>query len=478
VQRADTAPVLEPEISIQPRRRRRSGRNSRSQFGMPRLQLLKLPLQAGRPPTLADRLDEVANLPLQFPKQALLQAGLRCHLAGQPAPLLREGLCELGGEIRIHKLPCQRAAHPLLERVAPQPGAVRASSLMRGAAGEPGTADALEGPRATAAEHLAGQQVPWPAPLPEPRLPILSARRALLPQAALDGVEQRRIDQPQPRHLLRDHLPLGVRPAQLLARRRILERPPAIPDEASVIKRVAQHAVALARAAPDDVAVPDAAARAGNAFGVERLRDRPRAAAGGILREDAPHDGGLHRIRLAQAAFELAIGANRPANEAVAVDDTADQAAGADPSLHAPARLVGEVAQVERAHGALQADMQLADLALRQRDQPHAGEGRLLVEDGNMLQVAGEAVEALGQHNVQAAGPHGVDEPLVAGPIHRGARDGSVREDPDDLPALPVGADSADPDLVFDRGLALLVRAVAGVDGATHQDDSSTGWIG
>ena len=47
--------------------------------------------------------------------------------------------------------------------------------------------------------------------------------------------------------------------------------------------------------------------------------------------------------------------------------------------------------------------MQLADLALGQRDDRHAGEAQLLEEAGDVLLVAAEPVERLGQHDVEAA---------------------------------------------------------------------------
>nr|WP_198375339.1 hypothetical protein [Roseomonas rubea] len=65
--------------------------------------------------------------------------------------------------------------------------------------------------------------------------------------------------------------------------------------------------------------------------------------------------------------------------------------------------------------------MEFRDLAFGQGDDANAGEQRLLVKGGDMLEVAREPVEALGQDDVDAAGPHRLEQRLVAGPEYRGA---------------------------------------------------------
>ncbi len=87
--------------------------------------------------------------------------------------------------------------------------------------------------------------------------------------------------------------------------------------------------------------------------------------------------------------------------------------------------------------------MEVGDLALAQGDNPDPAKHRRLVERGNVLEVTGEPVEALGQDDVDLSRPHGGEQRLVAGAEHGGAGDGSVGEGPDDLPALAVGADRA-----------------------------------
>ncbi len=55
-------------------------------------------------------------------------------------------------------------------------------------------------------------------------------------------------------------------------------------------------------------------------------------------------------------------------------------------------RLGGQVADEQRVHRALQADMQLRDLALRQGHDPDTGEAKALVEGRYVLLVAAQAV--------------------------------------------------------------------------------------
>ena len=67
-------------------------------------------------------------------------------------------------------------------------------------------------------------------------------------------------------------------------------------------------------------------------------------------------------------------------------------------------RLLRQVLEVEGAHRALQADMELRDRAFGQRDDRDAGEGHVLVEGSDVLLVATEPIEQLGDDNVEPLG--------------------------------------------------------------------------
>ena len=66
-------------------------------------------------------------------------------------------------------------------------------------------------------------------------------------------------------------------------------------------------------------------------------------------------------------------------------------------------RLLGELLDVERAHGARQSDVQLGDRAFAQSYELDAQEGQLLVEMRHVLLVTREAIEGLGHHDIEQA---------------------------------------------------------------------------
>jgi len=80
--------------------------------------------------------------------------------------------------------------------------------------------------------------------------------------------------------------------------------------------------------------------------------------------------------------------------------------------------------------------MQFTDLAFRQSHQSYAGEAKLLVQAGNVLLIAREAVEGLGDKNLKAACPGIFEHLLIAGAQGGGAADGVVGIDLAELPLL------------------------------------------
>ena len=119
--------------------------------------------------------------------------------------------------------------------------------------------------------------------------------------------------------------------------------------------------------------------------------------------------------------------------------------------------LLREVPQEERIHRALEADMQLADLALGQRHHLDAGEGETLVQSGDVLLVAGETIERLRDHDIECAGARVLKELLISRPEAARPAAGGIAVGCPKLPALPLDALAADADLVVDGGLALQV---------------------
>ena len=107
----------------------------------------------------------------------------------------------------------------------------------------------------------------------------------------------------------------------------------------------------------------------------------------------------------------------------------------------------------------------------------HAGEGQTLIEPGDVGEVAGKPVQGLGEDDFETPG-HGVlHELLDAGPHERRPRNGGVGIALKDRPALAGGPLPAQPELIFDGGLVLQVRAVPGVDRAIHRMSFARGRV-
>ena len=114
--------------------------------------------------------------------------------------------------------------------------------------------------------------------------------------------------------------------------------------------------------------------------------------------------------------------------------------------------------------------MQRADLALAEGYQPYAGVLQPLEQRRHVLLVARQAIQRLGHHNIERRLARSFQQCLVSGPQGGGAAERGITIDLDQLPAFGGDPLLADADLVVDRGIALLVAAVAGVDDGAHHD--------
>jgi hypothetical protein len=85
-----------------------------------------------------------------------------------------------------------------------------------------------------------------------------------------------------------------------------------------------------------------------------------------------------------------------------AVAETASGLSEFHPAAQSASCLVGKVLQEQRVHRALQADVQVRDVALGECHDVHAGEGETLEESGRVLLVAAESIERFGEDNVEA----------------------------------------------------------------------------
>ncbi|KRW98001.1 hypothetical protein AQY21_00450 [Paracoccus sp. MKU1] len=219
----------------------------------------------------------------------------------------------------------------------------------------------------------------------------------------------------------------------------ILDVAQPVPDEAADIELVVEDAGTAFAVAVDRRRPPFPAHRAGHALAVQRHGDGARGEAAVVIGEDSADDGGLRFVDRAVAADRLAMGIEA-LHHVVAVGVAAAGLAVLDPAAQAPAGLVGQVLDEQRIHRALQPDVKLADLALRQREHFYVGIAHALVDPGDVLLVAADPVQRLGQHHVEAAARGIHDQGLEAGTLdHAGAGDGMVGIFLDHLPALLLG---------------------------------------
>src|SRR4029079_16739110 len=102
-------------------------------------------------------------------------------------------------------------------------------------------------------------------------------------------------------------------------------------------------------------------------------------------------------------------------------------------------RLLGQVLQEEGVHRALEADVQVRDVAFRERDDVDAGEGEALEESRGVFLVAAEAVQRLGEDYIESTAQRIAHQRLETRSKQRGAGHRVVGVLLRDRPALPLG---------------------------------------
>src|SRR5260221_9855320 len=241
-----------------------------------------------------------------------------------------------------------------------------------------------------------------------------------------------------------------------------------VPDQPASVELVVENAGAAREMAADRRISPRPSAGAGQSFEVEVACNRPRRLAGAVVGEDATDDGRLGIVDRPAAMQGITQGV-RLLNDVVAVAKPTPRATLADAAFEAAPGLLAEILEEESVHRALEADVELADLALCQGDHRHASKGEVLVEPGDVLLVAREAIKRFGDDDLEAAGTRILEELLVARPHANGATHGMIGVDTGRGPLLRIDACLAETNLVLDRGVPLKLAAIAGVDGGAHQ---------
>src|SRR4051794_36260609 len=93
----------------------------------------------------------------------------------------------------------------------------------------------------------------------------------------------------------------------------------------------------------------------------------------------------------------------RHGDHAVAVADPTARSTSFDASPESTSCLLGKIMKIERIHGALEADMQVSDVALGDGNDSDACERQALEQSGGIFLVPREPVERFGDHYVEAA---------------------------------------------------------------------------
>ena len=219
----------------------------------------------------------------------------------------------------------------------------------------------------------------WPPPIQQRIGARLVLRRVgERPLPLLHPLPERVVDDAQVGHLLDDPFALRVEARDPLAGVRVLDEALPVPDQPADVELVVQQAGAALRVAVDRVGPQPSptgrARRPGSSPG-----DRPRRLAGGVLAEDAADD-----LRFGSSLIVRPPRTGLPAAPIRAIDSVA--VARPPPPCRPRSGRAGRAAscrqilEEQRVHRTLEADVQLADLALGQGDDPHAGKAQPLVQ--------------------------------------------------------------------------------------------------
>nr|WP_210183621.1 hypothetical protein [Microvirga guangxiensis] len=99
------------------------------------------------------------------------------------------------------------------------------------------------------------------------------------------------------------------------------------------------------------------------------------------------------------------------------------------------------------------------------RMQAHAVELQFVMQARHIRELARQAIERLDDHHVERAPTRLCEQGPVTRTIAAGAGERAVLEGGRDLKPLLRGIAAADLDLILDRGIALVLARIAGIDG-------------
>jgi len=263
---------------------------------------------------------------------------------------------------------------------------------------------------------------------------------------------------------------IGVGDAPL-AGERIAADLTAVADQAAEIGLVAQDAALAAIAVDQGREVPVGTGRCSDAIVVQALDDRLGRQAAGIFGEDPADHRRLLGVDLAHTVDGAPLLIDDAAHHPVAVRTRRDRIAGGGTGEQPAPDLRSQVAQGQGVHGALQPDVQLRHPALVRGVDLDPVMMEQVMHRRDVSQRARQAVEPLGDHEVDLPGFDRRDQQLKPRPGGGGAGHAGVREG---LSVARVELEltgdqvAAERDLIVNRGWILDIGRVAGIDGNTY----------
>ncbi|MFY9351670.1 MAG: hypothetical protein WAO77_15135 [Sphingobium sp.] len=366
---------------------------------------------------------------------------------------LDDGADDVGGK----QLVLETGEHALLETLRRDTAGVAAGARLAMA----GAAPAITGDdgvaAAAAAAHQAGEDMPF--------LPMMADRaqgRLLL--ARLGGSPSRVVDDAELGRLPFDQIGASVDAGEALAALGIAHHADAAVADDAGVDGVAEDAIVTLGRAVDGARPPFAAARAGDALGIQGMGDRLGRFPRDIGGEDPADDRRLGLVDATVAVLDRAVGMH-DGGDIVAVAASAGDAAARNAPLRSAPDLGAHVLQLERAHGADEADVQFGHAVVGAGEERDAIEFQALEDMGDVAQVAGDAVERFREDDVELAPIGGGEHGVQIGAVIVLAGDGGVGIRGDDVPALALSIAFAEPDLILGREGVLHVGAEAGVNG-------------
>jgi hypothetical protein len=226
---------------------------------------------------------------------------------------------------------------------------------------------------------------------PEPGRPRLAHALALADRALarLDRRPELVIDEPQVRHLFDQQ----ARRAPAAAHR-VLDKALPVPDAPADIELVVEDAGAAGDVAADCSLAPRPAEGPGTSSWFSRLAItrglRPAAYSSTIRRTTAASASSIRRVPVC------------PGTRSYPKQSPPPDIPLRTRPLKAAVGLLGEILHVQGVHCALQADMELVDLPLGNDDEADAQIREVLIQQGDVRQVAGQAVQRLGHDDVKS----------------------------------------------------------------------------